>query len=54
MALNGSCFMVTWIIFQYHFLEVGLTQKPGEHGSPNTHNHVYYGMRARVNKSSLK
>ena len=22
----GSCFMVTWIIFQNHLLEVGLTQ----------------------------
>ena len=26
MASNGSCFMVTWIIFKDHFLEVGLTQ----------------------------
>jgi hypothetical protein len=26
MALNGSCFMVTWIIFKIHLLEVGLTQ----------------------------
>jgi hypothetical protein len=26
MASNGSCFMVTWIIFKNHFLEVGLTQ----------------------------
>ena len=26
MALNGSCFMVTWIIFKKHLLEVGLTQ----------------------------
>jgi hypothetical protein len=26
MALNGSCFMVTWIIFKNHHLEVGLTQ----------------------------
>ena len=26
MALNGSCFMVTWIIFQNHLLEVDLTQ----------------------------
>jgi hypothetical protein len=26
MASNGSCFMVTWIIFNNHFLEVGLTQ----------------------------
>jgi hypothetical protein len=26
MASNGSCFMVTWIIFENHLLEVGLTQ----------------------------
>ena len=23
---HGSCFMVTWIIFKNHLLEVGLTQ----------------------------
>jgi len=26
MALNGSCLMVTWIIFKNHLLEEGLTQ----------------------------
>ena len=26
MALNESCFMVTWIIFKNHLLEVGLAQ----------------------------
>ena len=26
MASNGSCFMVTWIIFNNHLLEVGLKQ----------------------------
>ena len=26
MVSNGSCFMVTWIIFKNHLLEVGLTQ----------------------------
>ena len=26
MASNGSCFMVVWIVFINHFLEVGLTQ----------------------------
>ena len=26
VASNGSCFMVTWIIFKTHLLEVGLTQ----------------------------
>ena len=25
MTSNGSCFMVTWTIFKYHLLEVGLT-----------------------------
>ncbi len=27
MALNGSCFMITWTIFKSYFLEVGPTQK---------------------------
>jgi hypothetical protein len=26
MASNGSRFMVTWIIFKNHLLEIGLTQ----------------------------
>ena len=26
VASNGSCFMITWIIFKNHLLEVGLTQ----------------------------
>ena len=26
IASNGSCFMITWIIFEIHLLEVGLTQ----------------------------
>jgi hypothetical protein len=26
MAYDGSCFVVTWIIFQNHLLEVGLTR----------------------------
>ena len=26
MASNGSCFMITWIIFKNHLLEVCLTQ----------------------------
>ena len=26
IALHGLCFMVTWIIFKNHLLEVGLTQ----------------------------
>jgi hypothetical protein len=26
MASNGSCFMVTWIVFKNYLLEVGLTQ----------------------------
>ena len=26
MAPNGPCFVVTWIIFKNHLLEVGLTQ----------------------------
>ena len=28
MASNGSCFMITWIIFKNYLLEVGLTHSP--------------------------
>ena len=38
MASNGSCFMVTLTIFKIYLLEVGLTRKPGAHGTPNAHN----------------
>ena len=38
MASNGSCFMVTWAIFKNHLLEVGPTQQPVDHGTPNAHN----------------
>ena len=30
MASNGSCFMVTWIVFENHLLEVSLTQNRWE------------------------
>jgi hypothetical protein len=38
MVLNGSCFMVTWTIFKNCLLKVGLTQKLGDHFTPNVHN----------------
>jgi hypothetical protein len=48
IASNGSCFMVTWTIFQNHLLEVGLTQN---HGTPNAHTHWFilcYHVRGRA------
>jgi hypothetical protein len=33
MASNGSSFMVTWIIFLNHLLEVGLTQNRDNAGN---------------------
>jgi hypothetical protein len=39
MTSNGSYFMVTWITFKNHFLEVGLITKPIDHGTPKSHNH---------------
>ena len=36
MASNGSCFMVTWTIFENHLLKVGLT-KLGDYGTPDAH-----------------
>ena len=48
MALNGSCFMVTWIIFKNHLLEIGLTQnsettgqRPSECSQPLTYYVLY-------------
>ena len=38
MASNGSCFMVTWIVFNNRLLEVGLTQQSGDRGTLNAHN----------------
>ena len=38
MASNGSCFIVTWTTFNNHLFGVGLTQKLGDHGTPNAHN----------------
>jgi hypothetical protein len=34
MALNGSCFTVTWTAFKNHLLKV-------DHGTSNTHNRLY-------------
>ena len=44
MASNGACFMVTWIIFKHHLLEVGLTQN----------REILSCVRARMNKNLLK
>jgi len=38
MASNGSCFLVTWIIFIKPPLGGRPNTKPGDHGTPNTHN----------------
>jgi hypothetical protein len=39
MASNGSCIMVTWIIFKNDLLEGGLTQnRESIYGTPNAHN----------------
>jgi hypothetical protein len=38
VALNRSCFMVTWTIFKIHHLEVGLIQNRETMAQPNTHN----------------
>ena len=57
MASNGSCFMVTWIIFKTHLLEVGLTQNQETMAlrTLTTVNLVYFIMReARMNRNSLK
>ena len=35
MAPNGSCFMITWIIFKNHLLGGMPNTKLGDHGTPN-------------------
>ena len=38
MASHGSCFMVTWIIIKKPPLGGRPNTKPGDYGTPNTHN----------------
>ena len=58
MASNKSCFMVSLGLYSNHPLVVGLTQKTGDHGIPNSHNHwfilFYHVWEPRTNKNSLK
>ena len=39
VALNGSCFMVTWAIFEKLALGGRPNTKPGDHGTMNVHNY---------------
>ena len=42
LALNGSCFVIAWIIFKNRFLLVGRPNtKRGDQGTPNAHNHWF-------------
>ena len=57
MALNGSCFMVTWIIFNNHLLEVDLTQNQETMHFERLQSLVYSILscvRTRMNRNSLK
>ena len=38
VASNGSCFMVTWIVFKNHLLDIGLITNLRDHDTPKTHN----------------
>ena len=57
MALNGSCFMVTWTIFKNHLLEVGPTQtktpRHSERSQPLIYSYLSH-MRTHLNRNSLK
>jgi hypothetical protein len=46
IASNGSCFMVTWIVFKNHLLEAWLTQNQEVMAfqKPTTVNFFYYIM----------
>ena len=58
MASNGSCFMVTWTIFNNHLLEVGLTQNQETMAfqTLTTIHLIFYlsSVRIRMNRNSLK
>jgi hypothetical protein len=59
MALDGSCFMVTWAFFKNHLLEVGLTQNQETMALRMlTTDDLFYCIvscvRARINRNSLK
>ena len=41
MASNGTRFMVTWTYFQKAPLGGRPNTKPGDHGTPNAHNHWF-------------
>ena len=55
MALNGSCFMVTWTILKNHLLEVGLTGRPwhSECSQPWIYS-ILSCVRIHMNRNSLK
>jgi hypothetical protein len=57
---NGSCFMVTWIVFQKPSLEGRPNTKPGDHGIPNAHNcwfillyHVWGPTWIKIHRNSI-
>ena len=54
MASNGSWFMVTWIIFKNHLMEVDLTQNQETVALRNAHNHLVFSIlscvRMRMNR----
>ena len=58
MASNASFFMVTWIIFKNHLLEVGLTQNHMEITALQTliTNDLFYFImyETHMNRNSLK
>ena len=55
MASNGSCFMVTWITFKSHLLEVVITKRPldSKHPQPLVY-YILTNVRAHMNINSLK
>ena len=58
LASNGSRFMGTWIIFQKLTLGGIPNTLPGDHGTPNAHNHriipILSCVDTHMNRNSLK
>ena len=58
VASNGSWLVATWIFFEHHLLEVGLTRNRGGPGTPNAHNCWFIPflscVRTRGNRNSFE
>ena len=48
IKLNGACFIVTWTILKPPPLGGRPNTKPGDHGTPKSHNQLLYSILSRA------